>query len=181
MKPEKALLHTASAVLHKKEAFSDEATSLWSIFRFTPNMKHSLRSIVKTFRLRSTCLSRRNLRSRWRRMKFPPCGSKDGVPVLKAHLRCLHGGKPSWFFHLQWYITCGVCVKILDRVRNAGRGDVSEQWKENNLIINKRWIVAYIEWHQLEWHHLYQLYNRAFSFLLQQAALRLFWRCQKYG
>ena len=58
MKPEKALLHTASAVLHilrqcrkmlhtptgvlhKNESFSDEATSLWSIFRFTPNMKHS--------------------------------------------------------------------------------------------------------------------------------------------
>ena len=28
MKPEKALLHTAFAVLHKNEAFSDEATSL---------------------------------------------------------------------------------------------------------------------------------------------------------
>jgi len=28
MKPEKALLHTASAVLHKNESFSDETTSL---------------------------------------------------------------------------------------------------------------------------------------------------------
>ena len=32
----------------------------------------SLWSLVKTFRLRSTCLSRRNLRSRWRRMEFSP-------------------------------------------------------------------------------------------------------------
>jgi hypothetical protein len=28
MKPEKALLHTPTGVLHKNEAFSDEATSL---------------------------------------------------------------------------------------------------------------------------------------------------------
>ena len=37
---------------------------------------------------------------------------------------------------------------------DRGRGDISEQRKENNLIVNKRWIVAYIEWHQLLLHQI---------------------------
>ena len=68
-------------------------------FTFSPNTSEALLvkslhfiSLVKTFRLRSTCLSRRNLQRRWRRMKFSRfllrqgCGgqaaSKDGVVFL---------------------------------------------------------------------------------------------------
>ena len=69
----------------------------WSRDIFTKFQKpclwsRSLWSLVKTFRLRSTCLSRRNLRSRWRLMKFSrfllrqgcggQAGSKDGVTFL---------------------------------------------------------------------------------------------------
>ena len=69
-------------------------------------------------------------------------GSKDGVTFI---LRYAYTAASRLDFFFCGDITCGVCVKILDR----GRGDISEQRQENNLIVNKRWIVAYIEWHQL--------------------------------
>ena len=78
-----------------------EKTYLWR--RFIPLTLHFTCEEVG---LRSTCLSRRNLRSRWRRMKFSPfllrqgyggqAASKDGVTFIQrfAYTAAL----PPWFF-----------------------------------------------------------------------------------
>ena len=61
---------------------------------------------------RSACLSRRNKMKTDEVFSLPPSHKamedKPGVRMvflIKAHLRCLNGGKPPWFFHLRWYIT----------------------------------------------------------------------------
>ena len=90
----------------------------------------SLWSLVKTFRYRFTCLSRRNLRSRWRRMKFSPfllrqgcggqAGSKDGVIFYCASLKRWQGALKFTFAMLLYSVrrlSCShknnLCDKIL--------------------------------------------------------------------